>query len=115
MVVYAKTELGATKRRNNQNRVSEKLQNIKSMSLTHFLNYGKEGMAGIFRVELENPVANLNDLLSDWITEVQILEREKDGKYMVFIKSKPLKISFLPNFTIAEDTCFPHLKFKKKK
>jgi predicted DNA binding protein len=93
----------------------DKLQNIKSMSLIHFLNYGKEGMTGIFRIELENPAANLKDFFNDCITEIQILEQEKDGKYMIFIKGNPLKASTIPFFLKIGGYLFPPLEIQEEK
>jgi len=90
-------------------------QNIKLIELIHFLRQDKEETSGIFRIESKNSVFSVNDLLKDGITEAQILEQEKNGAYIVFIKVKPVKGSFarcafeetsgylLPPFEIQEE------------
>ncbi len=65
-------------------------QNIRSMELIYFLRHDKEEMAGIFRVEFEKYAPTADDLLLNRdILEAQILEREKDGKCIVFVKGRP--------------------------
>ncbi len=95
--------------------VEQPSQNIKSMELIHLLRHDKEGITGIFRVEFENPGVTVNDLLVNGITEAEILEREKDGKYIVFLKGKPVKDSFVPSL-IKEGGClFPPFEIQEEK
>ena len=73
-------------------------KNIKSLEIIHYLRRDNEELAGIFRIELEKPDFTVNDLLVNGsVIEAQMLEKENDGKSIVFIKSKPQTGSSGPN------------------
>jgi predicted DNA binding protein len=67
-----------------------RFQKIKTSEPILLLRRDTQEMAGIFRIEFKDVDASVNDLLThDHIIEAQILEKEKDGKYVVFIRGKP--------------------------
>jgi hypothetical protein len=53
------------------------------------LRQDTEELSAIFRVEFENPAAFTDLLVNHNLIEAKVLEREKDGKCIVFFKSKP--------------------------
>jgi hypothetical protein len=74
---------------------------IESMELLHFLKHDQEELAAVFRVELKPPTVEIKELLSDgFLVEAQVLAREKNGKYIVFMRTGPIVSSAL-NFIDA--------------
>lgn len=69
--------------------IERMFKNIKTLELIHDLRHDKKELDGIFRVQFEKPDATAKDLLvNSNIIDAQILEREKDGRCIVFVKSK---------------------------
>jgi DNA-binding CsgD family transcriptional regulator len=66
------------------------LEKIKSLEILQFLKDGPEEFAAIFRIEFEDRTAKVEDFIDDDILELQILDREKEGAYIYYIKSKPM-------------------------
>ncbi|MGA3059399.1 MAG: helix-turn-helix domain-containing protein [Candidatus Bathyarchaeia archaeon] len=72
----------------NENRRIQ-LQNVKTLEQLQVLRQDREEIAIICRVELEESVSNIEDyikLINDNAFEVKIIEREKTGAYIVFVK-----------------------------
>jgi len=65
------------------------IQDVKSMEVLHFLRFDHQEVALISRVEFNRPDVNIANLFGDDITEVQLLEQEKEGTSIYFIKTKP--------------------------
>lgn len=74
--------------------------NLKTLEVLQFLRLDMEELAAICRIEPEDPSGNLADLMAksvlvnDNFSSAQILEREKSGAYIVFVKHKPIPIGF---------------------
>jgi len=71
------------------------LQNVRTLEQLQVLRQDREEIAIICRVELEEPVSNIEEyikLLNDNVFEVKILEKEKTGAYVVFIKVRMEKL-----------------------
>jgi predicted DNA binding protein len=67
------------------------LQNVKTLEQLQVLRQDREEIAIICRVELEESVSNIEDyikLINDNAFEVKLLEREKTGAYIVFVKAR---------------------------
>ncbi len=65
------------------------LEKIKSLEILQFLKDGPEEFAAIFRIEFEDQTAKVEDFIDDDILDLQMLDHEKNGAYIYFIKSKP--------------------------
>jgi len=70
---------------------SSKLKNVKTLEQLQVLRLDREEIAMICRIELEEAVSNIEDyikLINVNAFEVKLLEREKTGAYIVFVKVK---------------------------
>ncbi len=70
---------------------SKILQKIKTMEVLFFLRHTDEEITMICRVELETDISNIEEyakLVSDNIYQVQLLERENGGAYIVLVKHR---------------------------
>jgi predicted DNA binding protein len=70
---------------------SKVLQDVKTMEVLMFLRHTDEEITMICRVELETEVSDVQDyikLVSDNAYQVQFLERENSGAYVVLVKHK---------------------------
>ena len=65
------------------------LEKIKSLEILQFLKDGPEEFAAIFRIEFEDETSKVEEFIDDDILELQMLDHEKGGAYIYFIKSKP--------------------------
>ncbi len=65
------------------------LEKIKSLEILQFLKDGPEEFAAIFRIEFGDRTSKVEDFIDDDILELQMLDHEKGGAYIYFIKSKP--------------------------
>jgi len=66
------------------------LQNIRSIEVLHFLRLDYQEVALIARVEFNKPDVSIEDVLSDDVSDVHLLEHEKEsGAYVYFIKARP--------------------------
>jgi len=59
------------------------------MEVLHFLRFDHEEVALIARVEFNKPNVSIEELFGDDLAEVQLLEQEKEGACIYFIKAKP--------------------------
>ena len=65
------------------------LQKIKSFEILQFLKEDPEEFAVICRIEFKGETSKVEDFIDDDILELQMLDHEKEGTYIFFIKSKP--------------------------
>jgi hypothetical protein len=67
------------------------IRKIRSMEVLHFLKLDPQEAAMIVKVEFNEPDVRVEDLFPDNLTEVQLLEHEKEsGTYTYFIKTPRL-------------------------
>jgi predicted DNA binding protein len=75
---------------------------IKSLELLYFLRQDPKEFAAIAQVEFKDPTSKVEDLLTGgYLIEAQILERAKNGGYIVFMRGGPSLSSAL-SFTGGE-------------
>ena len=72
---------------------------LKTMEVLQFLRLDMDELAAICRVEPEDDSHDFVDLMEKTVTEgnfagAQVLEREKSGAYIVFVKHNPVPIDF---------------------
>ncbi len=70
---------------------SQLLENVKTLEVLMILRHTDKEITMICRVELETEVSNVEDyakLVSDNTYQVQLLERENGGAYIVLVKHK---------------------------
>ena len=67
---------------------NELIKKIKSLEILQFLKESPEEVAIICRVELADSTSRIEDFIDDDIVELQMLDREKGGAYIYFIKSR---------------------------
>src|ERR1700730_15818952 len=67
---------------------NELIKKIKSLEILQFLKESPEEVAIICRVELADSTSRIEDFIDDDIVELQMLDREKVGAYIYFIKSR---------------------------
>jgi hypothetical protein len=65
------------------------LQKIKMMEVMSVLKYSDEEVALVCRMEFTNPTSRYEDVFSSEWGEAHLLEQEKEGTFIYFIKSKP--------------------------
>jgi hypothetical protein len=76
--------------------------NIESLELVHLLRYDRNEFAGIWRIKLRNPNSKIKDSFKydDLATEVQLLEREEDSSFIIFMRRRP-RHGLLSGFNIT--------------
>jgi len=85
-------------------------QRIKSLELLHFLRQDSDEFAAIWRVEFKDSSSKVEDLLANgFLVEVQPLEHEKSGAYIVFMRGGPSLSSVLSSVGVADGYLFPPL------
>ncbi|MGE5187886.1 MAG: helix-turn-helix domain-containing protein [Betaproteobacteria bacterium] len=86
------------------------LMTIKSLELLYFLRQNAEEFAAISRVEFKDATTKIQDLLTGgFLSDAQVIEREKNGAYIVFIRSGPSLTSVLNYIGIEGGYLFPPL------
>jgi predicted DNA binding protein len=86
------------------------LAKIKSLELLYFLRQDAEEFAAITRIQFKDNTNNLEELpKSELLIDAQIIEREKSGAYIVFIRSGPSLSSVLNYIGIEGGYLFPPL------
>ena len=65
------------------------LEKIESYETLYLLKFSPEQFAEICRIKLKDPYCNIESLFSDNQFNVQLLECEKEGTCIYFIKGKP--------------------------
>jgi len=83
-------------------------QKIKSLKLIYFLRQDPQEFAAISEVEFKDSTSKVEDLLSDgFLVEAQVLERQKNGAYLVFLRGGPSLSSVLNAIGIESGYLFP--------
>ena len=91
-------------------------QKIKSLELLHFLRQDREEFAAIWRVAFKYPSSKIEDLLADgFLVEVQLLEKEKNGTYTIFMRGGPILSSVLSSVGVSAGYLFPPLGIRDGK
>jgi hypothetical protein len=86
------------------------VQKIKSLELLYFLRQNQEEFAAVSRVEFKDATSKVEDLLGGGLlAEAQVIEKEKNGAYIVFLRSGPSLSSVLNNIGIESGYLFPPL------
>jgi hypothetical protein len=75
------------------------LKQIKSLELLYFLRQDPEEFAAISRVEFQDPNTKVDDLKKGGLLiDAQVIEREKNGTYILFIRSVAPNLSSVLNY-----------------
>jgi predicted DNA binding protein len=86
------------------------LAKIKSLELLYFLRQDAEEFAAITRIQFKDNTTNLDELpKGELLIDAQIIEREKNGAYLAFIRSGPSLSSVLNYIGIEGGYLFPPL------
>jgi hypothetical protein len=89
---------------------------IKSLELLYFLKQTQEEFAAITRVEFKDPSSKVEDLLAGGLlVEAQVLEKEKNGSFIIFLRSGPSLSSVLSVIGIESGFLFPPMGVKDGK
>lgn len=85
-------------------------RNVKSLELLYFLKQDQHEFAAISEVDFKDSNTKIEELLfGGFIADVQVLERQKNGAYIVFIRSGPSLSSVLSSIGIESGYLFPPL------
>jgi hypothetical protein len=83
---------------------------IKSLEFVYFLRQDPEEFAAIAQVEFKDSTSKVEDLLAGgFLVEAQVLEREKNGGYIIFMRGGPSLSSVLNFVGIESGYLFPPL------
>jgi hypothetical protein len=75
------------------------LKKIKSLELLYFLRQDADEFAAISRVEFKESTSKVEDLLTGGLLiDAQLIEREKNGAYILFIRSGAPSFSSVLNY-----------------
>jgi hypothetical protein len=89
---------------------------IKSLEILYFLRQNQEEFAAITRVEFKDPNSKMEELLiGGLLVEAQVLEKEKTGSFIVFLRSGPSLSSVLSIIGIDSGFLFPPMGVKDGK
>ena len=81
---------------------------IKSLDLLYFLRQDPKEFAAIAEVEFKDSDSKIEDLLlGGFLVEAQMLERQKNGSYIVFMRGGPSLSSVLSAIGIESGYLFP--------
>jgi predicted DNA binding protein len=65
------------------------LMKVKSLEILHFISQDERELSGICKIVLKRPHSSIEDFTGkDKTIEMQVLEREKEGAYIVFFRAK---------------------------
>lgn len=83
---------------------------IKSLELLYFLRQDSKEFAAISQVEFKDSNSTIDDLLEGhYLVEAQVLERQRNGSYIIFIRSGPRLSLILSSIGIQSGYLFPPL------
>jgi predicted DNA binding protein len=87
------------------------LKKIKSLELLSFLRQDSKEFAAISRVELKDPTMKIDDIIgSGLLIDAQVIDREKNGAYILFTRSgSPSLSTVLDYIGIEGGYLFPPL------
>ena len=85
-------------------------RNVKSLELLYFLKQDQHEFAAISEVNFKDANTKIEELLSgDYLADIQVLERQRNGAYIVFLRSGPSLSSVLSSIGIESGYLFPPL------
>jgi predicted DNA binding protein len=90
-------------------------EKVKTLELLHFLNCSTEEIAAIFRLEFQDSSSKVNDLVGGNIIEIQVLEKERDRVFVIFIRGKPILSHTVFDLTGTGGYLFSPLELKDGK
>jgi hypothetical protein len=83
-------------------------QTIKSLKLLYFLRHDPKEFAAIAEVKFKDSTSKVEDLLlGGLLVEAQVLEQQKNGSYLVFMRGGPSLSSVLSAIGIESGYLFP--------
>lgn len=84
---------------------------VRSLELLYFLRQDQNEFAAISQVEFKDSSSRVEDLLiGEYLVEAQVLERQKNGAYIIFIRSGPSLSSVLGSMGLNSGYLFPPLE-----
>ena len=90
---------------------------IKSLELLYFLRQDQQEFAAISEIEFKDPnypASKVEELLEGgFLVEAQVLEKSKNGGYIVFMRGGPSLSSVLASIGIEEGYLFPPLGIRE--
>lgn len=69
----------------------EGFEKVKTLEILHFLRYDQEEVAFICRIEFNDSSATIEEVFQEKDTKIQLLDQEKNGAQIYFVKGKPPK------------------------
>jgi predicted DNA binding protein len=91
--------LDELRNRNSENQDVSRLQNVQRLEILQLLRQDQKEFAGLVRIKLENQESDIENYVrlavGNPTTNVKILDREKGGAYIAFVKHR----ATLPPFT----------------
>ena len=85
-------------------------KNVKSLELLYFLKQDQQEFAAISEINFKDANTKIEELLvGDYLADIQVLERQKNGAYIVFLRSGPSLSSVLSSIGIESGYLFPPL------
>jgi predicted DNA binding protein len=91
------------------------IEKIKSLEVLNFIKQDPKEFSMICSVQFSNPDTGLGEIFSEPGIELQILDREKNGKYTILFKSKPQIDPQANAFWAAGGYLLPPLEIKNGK
>lgn len=89
---------------------------VKTLELLYFLRQDQKEFAAISQVEFKDPNTPVDQLLKGgYLSEAQVLERQKNGAYIIFLRSGPSLSSALSMIGIESGYLFPPLGISDEK
>src|SRR5208283_4012008 len=67
----------------------EGFEKVKTLEILHFLRYDREEVVFICRIEFKDASAKIEDVFQGKDTKIQLLDQEKEGAQIYFVKGKP--------------------------
>jgi predicted DNA binding protein len=85
-------------------------KNVKTLELLYFVRQDSKEFAAMAQVEFINPDAKMDELFEGgYIIDAQVLEKQKNGSYIIFVRSGPSISSALSSIGIDSGYLFPPL------
>ena len=85
-------------------------RNVKSLELLYFLKQDQNEFAAISEINFKDENTKIEDLLfGGLLVDIQVLEKQKNGAYIVFLRSGPSLSSVLSSIGIESGYLFPPL------
>ncbi|MGD6809591.1 MAG: helix-turn-helix domain-containing protein [Candidatus Bathyarchaeia archaeon] len=89
---------------------------IKSFELLYILRQDQEELTAISQVDFKNPSADVTELGKNGVlSEVQVLEKQKNGAYTVFMRGSPSLSSVLKSIGVESGYLFPPIGINEGK